>query len=60
MLYDAEHALFSKLPLSPLEFLARRIAQHAARQHSTAGAPDHSLEPDEIDDAMSFELAMNS
>jgi hypothetical protein len=60
MLYDGEHALFSKLPLSPVEFLARRIAQHAARQHSTAGVPNHSLEPDEIDDAMSFELAMNS
>jgi Domain of unknown function (DUF4135) len=63
MLYDAEHALFSKLPLAPLEFLARRIAQHANQQNAKnikAGASDHPLKADEIDDSISFEFAMNS
>jgi Domain of unknown function (DUF4135) len=63
MLYDAEHALFSKLPLSPSEFLARRIAQHANQKQTKdieAGAADRSSEPDELDDPISFEFAMNS
>jgi hypothetical protein len=33
LLYDAEHALFSKLPLSPLMYLSRRIKQLTTRQH---------------------------
>ncbi len=63
MLYDAEHALFSKLPLSPSEFLARRIAQYANQRNTKsikAEASDQSLEPDELDDPISFEFAMNS
>jgi Domain of unknown function (DUF4135) len=60
MLYDAEHALFSKLPLSPLEFLARRIAQHANLQNAKAGGSNSLSEPDEIDEPISFEFAMNS
>jgi hypothetical protein len=60
MLYDAEHALFSKLPLSPLEFLARRIAQHTTRRNSKVSASDHPLNAQEIDDPMSLEFAMKS
>jgi hypothetical protein len=60
MLYDAEHALFSKLPLTPLEFLTRRIAQHANRKTIKAGSAAHPLESDELDDHVPFMFAMNS
>jgi Domain of unknown function (DUF4135) len=63
MLYDAEHALFSKLPLSPSEFLARRIAQYGNQQNTKsikADASDHSLGSDELDDPISFEFAVKS
>jgi Domain of unknown function (DUF4135) len=38
MLYDAEHVLFSKLPLTPLEFLARRISHQSNRKTSKAAS----------------------
>jgi Domain of unknown function (DUF4135) len=70
MLYDAEHALFSKLPLTPLEFLSRRITQHSTRQYSARQEPASQNakaasvyrpeKPSQKKDSVSFELAMNA
>lgn len=59
MLYDSEHALFSKLPLSPLEFLTRRISQYAARHYSKTNSAQSPSEKTPPKDSSSFELAMN-
>ncbi len=45
ILYEAEHSLFSKLPISPLDYLSRRVQRMSAHDRSPKqrGARDEAL-----------------